>query len=146
MTERFKKKLSGWKRGYLSKGGKLTLIKSTLQNLPIYFMSFFKISSLTSERSEKKQRNFVGRLRRRAENSLGKLGDSSFKGEGDLGIKNINIMNRALLSKWIWPFARDGGNLWEWREVVGLKYGHEWGNWWVRDTWSRVMESYHGGI
>ena len=29
-----------WNRLYLSKGGKVTLIKSTLSNLPTYFLSF----------------------------------------------------------------------------------------------------------
>ena len=33
--------LVGWKRMYLSKGGRITLIKSTLSNLRMYFMAFF---------------------------------------------------------------------------------------------------------
>ena len=32
-----------WKRLYLSNGGKVTLIKSTLSNLPTYFLSLFPI-------------------------------------------------------------------------------------------------------
>ena len=34
VEERFKKRLSLWKRQYLSKGGRLTLLKSTLSSLP----------------------------------------------------------------------------------------------------------------
>ena len=34
--ERFRKKLALWKRQYISKGERLTLIKSTLSNMPIY--------------------------------------------------------------------------------------------------------------
>lgn len=34
-------KLVGWKKLYLSKGSNLTLIKSTLSNLPTYFYLFF---------------------------------------------------------------------------------------------------------
>ncbi|RVW23854.1 hypothetical protein CK203_094433 [Vitis vinifera] len=37
--ERFKSKLAAWKKQYLSKAGRLVLIKSTLSSLPIYFMS-----------------------------------------------------------------------------------------------------------
>lgn len=59
VIERFEKKLSGWKRGYISKGGKMTLIKSTLQNLPVYFMSLFRIPSSVAKRLEKIQRNFL---------------------------------------------------------------------------------------
>ena len=41
VEERFRKRLVMWKRQYISKGGRLTLIKSTLASLPIYFMSLF---------------------------------------------------------------------------------------------------------
>ena len=43
VEERFQKRLTLWKRQYLSKGGRLTLVKSTLSSLPIYFMSLFVI-------------------------------------------------------------------------------------------------------
>ena len=41
VEERFKRRLALWKRQYISKGERLTLIKSTLSSLPIYFMSLF---------------------------------------------------------------------------------------------------------
>ena len=37
ILEKMEKKLSGWKRLYLSKGGRLTLLRSTLSSLPTYF-------------------------------------------------------------------------------------------------------------
>ena len=43
VEERFRKRLALWKRQYISKGGRLTLVKSTLSNLPIYTMSLFWI-------------------------------------------------------------------------------------------------------
>ncbi|RVW69709.1 hypothetical protein CK203_060610 [Vitis vinifera] len=43
VEERFQRRLSLWKRHYLSKGGRLTLLRSTLPSLPIYFMSLFTI-------------------------------------------------------------------------------------------------------
>ena len=39
--EKFKRKLAGWKKMYLSKGRRLTLLKSTLSSLPTYFFSFY---------------------------------------------------------------------------------------------------------
>ncbi|RVX22614.1 hypothetical protein CK203_012542 [Vitis vinifera] len=51
VEEGFRKRLSLWKRQYLSKGGRLTLIKSTLSNLPIYFPSLFVIPLKGSEES-----------------------------------------------------------------------------------------------
>ena len=38
---------------YLSKGGNLTLLKSTLSNLPTYFLSLFPILAEVAKRIEK---------------------------------------------------------------------------------------------
>ena len=45
IIEKMEHRLGGWKRLYLSKGGKLTLLKSTLSNLPTYFLFLFHIPS-----------------------------------------------------------------------------------------------------
>lgn len=39
LIEKIKRRLASWKRMYLSKGGRVTLIKSTIFNLPSYFLS-----------------------------------------------------------------------------------------------------------
>jgi hypothetical protein len=43
VEERFEKRLSSWKGKYLSIGGRLTLINSVLNSLPMYMMSFFPV-------------------------------------------------------------------------------------------------------
>jgi hypothetical protein len=40
VIKKIKRQLASWKRLYLSKGGRVTLIKSTLANLPTYFFLF----------------------------------------------------------------------------------------------------------
>ena len=59
ILEKMEKKLSGWKRLYLSKGGRLTLLKSTLSSLPMYFLSLFTIPKAVAARMERIQRNFL---------------------------------------------------------------------------------------
>ena len=59
IEETFKRKLATWKKQYLSKEDRLTLIKSTLSNLPIYFMSLFVIPRKVRLRLEKIQREFL---------------------------------------------------------------------------------------
>ena len=45
---------------YLSNGGgKITLIKSTLSNLPMYFMSLFFFPMIVANRIEKLQHDFL---------------------------------------------------------------------------------------
>ena len=41
ILEKIERKLAGWKKMYLSKGGRLTLLKSTLASLPTYFFILF---------------------------------------------------------------------------------------------------------
>ena len=52
-------RLAGWKRPLPSKGGRVTLIKSTLANIPTYFMSLFKIPVKVANRIEKLERDFL---------------------------------------------------------------------------------------
>ena len=53
IKERFRKRLAMWKRQYISKGGRLTLIRSTLSSMPIYFMSLFYLPRKVRLRLEK---------------------------------------------------------------------------------------------
>jgi len=52
VVERFRKKLVGWK-SKLSRGGRLTLLKSSVWSLPIYFMSLFTIPVTIARSLEK---------------------------------------------------------------------------------------------
>ena len=59
ILEKMEKKLSSWKRLYLSKAGRLTLLKITLSSLPTYFLSLFTIPVVVADRLERIQRNFL---------------------------------------------------------------------------------------
>lgn len=51
--------MKGWKRSYLSSGGRLVLIRAVLSALPTYFLSLFKIPRKVAREIEKKFRNFL---------------------------------------------------------------------------------------
>ena len=59
IVEKMERRVAGWKRMYLSKDGRLNLIKSTLSNLPTYFLSLFPIPVSVSKCIEKIQRDFL---------------------------------------------------------------------------------------
>ena len=59
VEEWFRKRLALWKRQYISKGGRITLIRSTLSSLPIYFMSLFRMPRRVRLRLEQIQRDFL---------------------------------------------------------------------------------------
>ena len=48
LEELMARRLALWKRSYLSKGGRVTLIKNTLSNLPTYMLSLFPIPALVA--------------------------------------------------------------------------------------------------
>jgi hypothetical protein len=99
--------MAGWKKLYLSKGGWLTLIKSTLSNLPTYYLSLLPVPMSVAKRIEKIQRDFL----------WGGMGDDQKLHlvswnqicrplrAGDLGIRNVHKFNQALIGKWLWRYA-----------------------------------------
>ena len=60
MIDRFSRRLDGWKKVFLSFGGRMTLIQSSLSHISSYFLSLFKISVSIALRIEKLQREFFG--------------------------------------------------------------------------------------
>ena len=58
IIEKIERRLAGWQKIYLSKGGRLTLLKSTLSSLPTYFLSLSPIPVSVAKWIESIQRNF----------------------------------------------------------------------------------------
>ena len=124
IEERFRRKLAIWKRRqYISKGGRVTLIRSTLSNLPIYFMSLFRIPSLVCKRLKKIQKDFLW--------GWGNLNEKPHfvkwatvytdKKVGGLGVKGLHKLNKALLGMWNWRFTNKRNSLW--RETINRRFG-----------------------
>ncbi len=59
VVEKMEKRLAGWKRLYLSKRGRVTLIKNILSSLSTYYLSLFPFPMSIACRIEKLQRDFL---------------------------------------------------------------------------------------
>ncbi|KAJ9701371.1 hypothetical protein PVL29_006637 [Vitis rotundifolia] len=59
VEERMRRRLAQWKRHYISKGGHITLIKSTLASMPTYHLSLFRMPKSVAKRLERIQRDFL---------------------------------------------------------------------------------------
>ena len=131
IEERFRRRLTAWKRKYISKGGRLTLIKSTLSNLPIYLLSLFRLPKGVKCKLKKIQREFLwgGGSETRKIHLVNWRTVSQVKGKGGLGIRNLNFLNRALLGKWIWRFVVEESSTW--KVCISTKYGIEVGGWYT---------------
>ena len=88
-----------WKRQYISKGERLTLIWSTLANLPIYFMFVLTLPRTIKLRLKQIQRDFLwggGALERKPHLVRWALVCLDNR-KGDLGVKCLSSLNKALL-------------------------------------------------
>ncbi|KAG6656768.1 hypothetical protein CIPAW_04G044700 [Carya illinoinensis] len=110
IIEKFEGKLPEWKRIYLSKEGRITLIKSTFFNLPTYFLSLFPVPAGVANRLEKICWDFLwGGLEDTRKFHLIKWNTVCTPLScGGLGIRNLRTFNKALLGKWLWRYHLEG--------------------------------------
>ena len=123
IIEKIERRSAEWQKMYLSKGGRLTLLKSTLSSLPTYYLFLFPIPVNVAKRIKRLQRNFL----------WGGMGEEhkfhlvawdricSPMQQGGLGVRKLIPFNLALLGKWLWLFGSEESHLW--RHVVAAKYG-----------------------
>ncbi|RVX19808.1 LINE-1 reverse transcriptase-like [Vitis vinifera] len=148
VEERMRKRLAQWKRQYISKGGRIILIKCTMASLPIYTMSLFRMPKSVVKRLEKIQRDFLwggGSLERKVHLINWEV-VCTRKEKGGLGMRRIDSLNKALLGKWVWRFAVEKDNFW--RLMIGVKYGQEEFGWKTKEgrgtygvgVWKEVMK------
>ena len=103
VEEKFYRRLALWKRHYISRGGRITRIRSTLVSSPLYMMSIYRILKAISKRLEKIQRDFLwgGGSQERRTHTVNWDTVYLNKGKGGLGVRKLLNLNRALLGKWI---------------------------------------------
>ena len=125
VEERVRRRLALWKQQYNSKGGRITLIKSTMANMPLYQMSLFRMPKTVARRLEKLQKDFLwegGNLERKV-NLVNWEVICVDKEKGRLSLRKLTLLNKVLLGKWIWRFACVKEDLW--KQVLVAKYGQE---------------------
>lgn len=59
VCEKIRKRLASWKTGFFSKGGTLTLIRSVLSGIPVYYYSLFKAPNSVCKIIKKLMRDFL---------------------------------------------------------------------------------------
>jgi len=130
--ERFQKRLAGWKSKMLSKGGKLTLLQSTLWSLPIYYMSLFTIPASVASLLGKIMRDFLWSKQEGNNGFHWVCWDEICRPnkDGGLGIRPIRSMNEALKTKWLWRFTSEDDVLW--KKVIVSKYDSDRLGWWSK--------------
>ncbi|GKE82192.1 hypothetical protein Tco_1552192, partial [Tanacetum coccineum] len=104
LVDRFHMRLSSWKANLLSIGGRLTLIKSVLGSLGIYYLSIFRApESVLQDLERIRAKFFWGGNKDKNKMAWVKwpIILNSFD-KGGLNIGSLKAFNLALLQKWRW--------------------------------------------
>ncbi|GKB57062.1 RNA-directed DNA polymerase, eukaryota [Tanacetum coccineum] len=127
LIDKFKTCLSRWKVKTLSVGGRLTLLKSVLGSIAIYYMSIFKTPIAVIKKIEAiRNQFFLG-----ADTDENKMTwikwnkVTASKKDRGLGIGSLYGFNRALLFKWKWRFMAYPSAFWV--LVIKSLFGHHGG-------------------
>lgn len=94
-------------RETLSLGGRITLIKATLSNLPIYYMSLLLMLMVVRERLNPIRRAFLwdGCSNKNNLHLVKWCNVIKLKCAEGLGLGNLAFKNWALLAKWWWSWG-----------------------------------------
>ena len=114
MMDRVSRRLDGWKRAFLSLGGRITLIQSCFSHIPNYFLSLFKILASVALRIEKLQRDFLWSVSGEGKRDHLVKWDLVCRPKefGTLGFGKIFLRNQTLLGKWFWRYPKESSTLW----------------------------------
>jgi len=121
IEERIEKRLSGWKGKLLTVDGRLVLINSVLSSLPMFMMSFFELPKGVVEKIDCFRSRFYWQndQHKRKYRLVKWEVMCQPKDQGGLGIQNLEIQNKCLLSKWLFKLLNEDGM---WQELLRNKY------------------------
>ena len=115
VIDKIQLRITMWKAKFLSRAGRLVLIKFVLNNLPLYYLNLFKMPKSVARKIISMQRHFFWYS---SDNQRGiPLVALEFiqkpKELGNLGVGDLTIKNAALLFKWWWRFNEHGDLIWK---------------------------------
>jgi len=121
----YHKILSVWKGRNLSFAGRVCLIKSVISVIPLFLLSFFKAPIGVCKDITKLQRKFLWGWNVEGRKITWTSWENICKSkeEDDLGMKRIDLFNKALLAKWLWRMGSPETGLW--KDILESKYGLE---------------------
>ncbi|KAJ9555174.1 hypothetical protein OSB04_009788 [Centaurea solstitialis] len=124
ILEKIDAKLSLWKAKNLSFGGRVTLCKSVLGSIPLYYMSLYRAPQNIIDAIDKLRRRFIWGVSSSGKSKICWVDwtkTTAPKQLGGLGIGSLKSANIALLIKWIWRFRTCGDALWT--KVIKATHG-----------------------
>ncbi|KAG8374776.1 hypothetical protein BUALT_Bualt10G0030900 [Buddleja alternifolia] len=122
IMEKMSHKLAGWKQKNLSFAGRITLLKSVAQALPVYQMSTFLLPKHLCNDLDHLMRTFLWNPSQNNKVLALKSWDTicSPKSRGGLGLHRAFDLNKALVGKLAWTLCTYSSKIWP--QLLKLKY------------------------
>jgi hypothetical protein len=124
LLEHLRKRLFSWRNKHISLGGRIILLNSVLNAIPIFHLSFLKMPNQVWKKVVRIQREFLrGGVKGGRKICWVKWSVvCKEKSKGGLGVCDVRLVNLSLLLKWRWRLLQPGRPLWE--DVLVAKYGN----------------------
>ncbi|GJX30963.1 RNA-directed DNA polymerase, eukaryota, reverse transcriptase zinc-binding domain protein [Tanacetum coccineum] len=125
IIDRFRERLSSWKTRNLSIGGRLTLVKSVLGSIPVYYLSLFKAHISIIKTLESIRCRFFWDFK----DNSGRISWVKWRSilldfkSGGIRLGCLLSKNLGFLGKWKWRFLTEKQALW--RSVIKCFYGED---------------------
>ncbi|MCH81819.1 ribonuclease H protein, partial [Trifolium medium] len=123
LIDKIRRRLRSWGNRFISLGGRIVLINSVLNAIPIFHLSFMKAPTAVIKKIVRIQREFLwGGIK-----GGRKISWVSWKEvckprcQGGLGVRDVGKVNLSLLIKWRWRLIQNENALW--KEILVAKYG-----------------------
>ncbi|KAH9670623.1 putative ribonuclease H protein [Citrus sinensis] len=123
IIDKVERRLSGWHASLLSLAGRITLTQTVLQAIPVYAMQTTSLPTGINMKIDKACRKFIwsGNSNQQRMSMVSWDTLCKPKAYGGLGLKDLNVMNKALLMKLSWGIISAKDSLWV--QVLCTKYG-----------------------
>ncbi|KAL9663301.1 hypothetical protein QQ045_028141 [Rhodiola kirilowii] len=131
IIQRITGRLNCWSNRLLSRAGRRLLIISVLQAIVFYWAQICILPKKVLKAINSICANFLwsGKSTRKGCHLLDWNSVCSEKKEGGLGIKNLDIMNDAMVMNQLWELNKNNLNVWsEWIKAYWTKGTHWWEN------------------
>jgi len=141
IIRKFEARLNKWNQRNISMASRITLINVVLTALPLFYLSFFRAPIAVINRLTAIQRHFLwgGNLEGKKIAWVAWRQVCASREMGGLGIKDIKVLNNALLIKWKWLVFHQSDQLWSrilvskykgWRGLEEGPAKHYFSHWW----------------
>ncbi|GJW64883.1 RNA-directed DNA polymerase, eukaryota, reverse transcriptase zinc-binding domain protein [Tanacetum coccineum] len=129
LIDKIKVRVHNWKNKCLSYAGRLLLIASILESIHVYWATVFLIPKAIIKDINKLLKGFLwcnGEISR-GKAKVAWKNVCKPRDKGGLGLKDLEVWNKVLLTKHIWNIASKKDSLWvKWASVVKLKQRNFW--------------------